>query len=186
MRIISGRFKSRQLKASPSQGIRPTSDKLRETLFNILGGRVVDSTFLDGFAGTGGVGIEALSRGAADVYFVDRSRAACRIIRQNLAALQVREGYRILELDLSKALDVFLRDGTAFDIAFLDPPYNREDLYEAALGRFATGALLAPEGILVVEHSKRVKMPESAGDLRRGRSLVQGDSMLAFYQPEAK
>jgi 16S rRNA (guanine(966)-N(2))-methyltransferase RsmD len=186
MRIISGRYRSRQLKAAPPAGIRPTSDKLRETLFDILGETVVDSTFLDGCAGMGGIGLEALSRGAAQVYFVERSRKACRIIRENLDTLQVKEGYKILELDLAKALDVFRRDGITFDIAFLDPPYERDDLYESGLERFAAGPLLAAGGLLIIEHSKRVKMPESAGGLRQIRSLIQGDSVLAFYRPEEK
>src|SRR5688572_10056953 len=105
MRIISGQFKSRRLKGTPPPGIRPTSDKLRETIFNILGGTVEGATFLDGCAGMGGMGIEAISRGAAEVYFVDQSRKACRIIRENLDSLEIKDGFKILEMDLTKALD---------------------------------------------------------------------------------
>src|SRR5262245_6009078 len=105
MRIISGRFKSRRLRAIPPAGIRPTSDKLRETVFNVLGVRASGSTFLDGCAGMGGIGIEALSRGASMVYFVDHAHKACRIIRENIQSLEVEEGYRILEMDILKALD---------------------------------------------------------------------------------
>lgn len=184
MRIISGRFRSRRLKATPPAGIRPTSDKLRETLFNILGENVMDSTFLDGCAGMGGVGIEALSRGAASVYFVDQSRKACRIIRENLQSLQVDEGYKILEMDLKKALDALRQGGLAFDIVFIDPPYEHENLYGDALQQFSAGPLLAANGVLIIEHSKRVELPRSAGALRKVRSLVQGDSALAFYRLE--
>jgi 16S rRNA (guanine(966)-N(2))-methyltransferase RsmD len=182
VRIISGRYRSRQLKTAPAGGIRPTSDKLRETLFNVLGDAVNDSTFLDGCAGMGGIGLEALSREAALVYFVDRSPKACRIIRENLDILQVKEGYKILELDLIKALDLFQRNSVRFDIAFLDPPYDREDLYEGGLERFASGSLLVSGGLLIFEHSKRAKMPESVGHLRQVRCLAQGDSVLAFYR----
>jgi 16S rRNA (guanine(966)-N(2))-methyltransferase RsmD len=184
MRIISGRFRSRHLKATPPAGLRPTSDKLRETLFNILGETVIDATFLDACAGMGAVGIEALSRGAARVYFADQSRKACRIIRENLRSLEVDEGYDVLEADLGKALDVFVRDRIAFDIAFLDPPYDRHDLYEQALQRFSAHRLLTTDGTLVIEHSKRTELPQSAGPLRQVRSLVQGDSALAFYRLE--
>src|SRR5262245_1793812 len=104
MRVIAGIFRSRHLKGSPPAGTRPTSDKLRETLFNVLGNAVEDSIFLDGFAGMGGVGIEALSRGAQQVYFVERSRQACAIIRENLQTLEVKEGVRVIETPIEKAL----------------------------------------------------------------------------------
>ena len=184
MRIISGRFKSRQLKATPPPGVRPTSDKLRETLFNILGEAVVDATFLDGCAGMGAIGIEALSRGAAFVCFIDQSRKASQSIKQNLQSLDVTEGYKILEMDLTKALDVCVHERLAFDIAFIDPPYERADLYSVALQRFSAAPLLTGGGLLVIEHSKRADLPESEGRLLKVRSLVQGDSTLAFYRLE--
>src|SRR5437016_2817435 len=133
MRIIAGKFKSRHLKARPPAGIRPTSDKLRETLFNILGARVEGATFLDGCAGVGAIGIEAISRGAALVCFVDQSRKATQAIRENLESLEIEEGFKILEMDIAKALNTL---NTPFDIAFIDPPYEREDLYQAVLERF--------------------------------------------------
>ncbi|HET9131495.1 MAG TPA: 16S rRNA (guanine(966)-N(2))-methyltransferase RsmD, partial [Terriglobia bacterium] len=183
MRIISGKFKSRQLKGTPPAGLRPTSDKLRETLFNILGPSVAGSDFLDACAGMGGVGIEAISRGAQSVCFVDTSRKATAIIRENLAALKIEGGFRILEAELRKAFDVF-EGNTAFDIAFLDPPYDREDLYTMALETFGSRALLKDEGILVMEHSKRQGPPAAAGFLRRYRLLTQGDSCLSFYRKD--
>src|SRR5262245_57025474 len=124
MRVISGKFRSRHLKGTPPPGIRPTSDKLKETMFNILGARVQGARFLDGCAGLGGIGIEAISRGAAFVCFVEQSRKACQIIRENLRVLEVEDGFRILEMDFAKALHHF--EG-ALDIAFVDPPYERED-----------------------------------------------------------
>lgn len=184
MRVISGLFRSRQLKGKPPAGVRPTSDKLRETLFNVLGPRVEGATFLDGFAGMGGVGIEALSRGARFVYFVDQSRKACAIIRENLKSLDVTAGFRVIEAALEKALDLFEREGAAFDIVFLDPPYERESLYAESLAAFGSRPLLAETGVLVMEHSKRVELAEASGRLKRYRVLMQGDSTLSFYKAE--
>jgi 16S rRNA (guanine(966)-N(2))-methyltransferase RsmD len=174
MRIISGKFRSRHLKGTPPPGLRPTSDKLRETVFNILGARVEGSTFLDGCAGMGAIGIEAISRGAAFVYFLEQSRKACQMIRENLNSLEIKEGFRILQMDLKKGIDAIDRP---VNLAFIDPPYDRDDLYEAALMHFR-GELL------ILEHSRRKVLPEAAGGLRQIRSLVQGDAALAFYTPE--
>src|SRR2546427_8271975 len=139
MRIISGKFKSRHLKGTPPAGIRPTSDKLRETLFNILGARVDGATFLDGCAGVGAIGLEAISRGAALVYFVDQSRKACQMIRQNLASLEIKEGFKVMEMDLVRALGIL---DTQFDIAFVDPPYDYEGTYADVLQWFGASPRL--------------------------------------------
>jgi 16S rRNA (guanine(966)-N(2))-methyltransferase RsmD len=178
VRVISGKFKSRRLAGTPPSGIRPTSDKLKETLFNILGQTVEGAIFLDGYAGMGGIGIEAISRGASHVYFVDQSRKACAIIRENLRSLEVEAGFDVLQTDLNKALNV-LRN--PLNIAFLDPPYEREDLYLTSLDRFGKASILAADGVLILEHSKRTELPDAAGALRKIRSLVQGDAALAFY-----
>src|SRR5205809_7715079 len=126
MRIIAGKFKSRRLKGAPPAGVRPTSDKLRETLFNVIGARVQGAIFLDGCAGMGAIGIEAISRGAAFVYFVEQSRKACQTIRENLKLLGVEDGHKILEMDLIKALKVI---EAPLDIAYVDPPYESAGLY---------------------------------------------------------
>jgi 16S rRNA (guanine966-N2)-methyltransferase len=182
VRIIAGAYRSRHLKATPPHGTRPTSDKLRETLFNILGESVRGCTFLDGCAGVGAIGIEAISRGAQNVIFVDQSRKAGRMIRENLQSLQIDDGFKILELDLPKALDVCARDAQLFDVAFIDPPYDRSDIYEDTLRKFDARPLLTPNGVLIFEHSKRSELPEMSGSLRKVRTLVQGDSSLAFYR----
>jgi 16S rRNA (guanine(966)-N(2))-methyltransferase RsmD len=174
MRIIAGKFKSRRLKGTPPPGIRPTSDKLRETVFNILGPQVNEAVFLDGCAGMGAIGIEAISRGAAFVYFVEQSRKACRMIRENLGELEIQEGFKILEMDLTRAFGII---DAHIDIAFVDPPYDRDDLYEATLNCFKGD-------LLILEHSKRKDLPDTAGRHRKMRSLVQGDAALAFYTPE--
>ncbi len=178
MRIISGKFKSRHLKGTPPAGVRPTSDKLRETLFNILASRIEGATFLDGCAGVGAIGIEAISRGAELVYFIDQSRRACHIIRQNLAVLEIKDGFKLMEMDLTRALRSI---EAPFDIAFIDPPYDNEELYNEVLQRFGAEPRLSPGGVLIMEHSKRSVLPESSGMLRKTRSLVQGDAALAFY-----
>jgi len=180
MRVISGKFRSRHLKGTPPAGIRPTSDKLKETIFNILGPSVEGATFLDGCAGVGGIGIEAISRGAAFVYFVEQSRKACKMIRENLESLNVQEGFKIFEMDLIKSLDLL---DSPLNIAFVDPPYDRDDLYDACLNRFGNAPLLESDGLLIMEHSKRKELPGNAGNLRKIRSLVQGDAALAFYRP---
>jgi 16S rRNA (guanine(966)-N(2))-methyltransferase RsmD len=181
MRIIAGKFKSRRLKAAPPPGIRPTSDKLRETVFNILGAQVMGSSFLDACAGMGAIGIEAISRGAAHVCFVEQSRKACRMIRENLLSLDIESGFKVVEMDVLRALVLL---DLQVDIAYVDPPYEREDLYLAILERFGGSILLNSGGVLILEHSKRNDLPESAGSLRKIRSLVQGDAGLAFYRPE--
>ncbi len=185
MRVIAGLFRSRQLRGNPPAGIRPTSDRLRETLFNVLAPHVEGCTFLDACAGMGGVGIEAISRGARFVYFVDQSRKASAIVRDNLGSLDLKEGFRVLECDLGKALDLFEREGTVFDIVFIDPPYQKEALYAESLAAFGTRSLLADGGIVVMEHSKRLELAESVGRLRRYRVLPQGDSTLSFYRAES-
>jgi 16S rRNA (guanine(966)-N(2))-methyltransferase RsmD len=185
MRIIAGAFGGRQLKGTPPSGIRPTSDKLRETLFNVLGASVSGAVFLDAYAGMGGVGIEAISRGASMVYFVDQSKKAVKIIRENLRVLGVTGGFRLLETELSRSFDLFERENTVCDLVFLDPPYDRQDLYVADLHAFGTRPLLAKQGILVIEHSKRFAPASKAGSLRKYRTLTHGDSSLSFYRIEA-
>jgi len=184
MRIISGIYRSRHLKAVPPGGTRPTSDKLRETLFNILGESVRGCTFLDACAGVGAIGIEAISRGAENVVFIDESRKAARMIRENLDGLGIKQGFKVLEMDLKKGLDVCRRDGVVFDVAFVDPPYERQGLYEDALDRLSQPPLLGPDGVVILEASKRPNIEESCGTLTRVRTVTQGDSMLMFYRQE--
>lgn len=181
MRIIAGRYKSRRLRGDLPEGIRPTSDRLRETLFNILSNRIIESVFLDAYAGVGGVGLEAISRGASMVYFVDRSAKACGMIRSNLKTLEICDGHSILNMDLDVAIRKCQETNVRFDIAFLDPPYHRTDLYERDLERFSSGNLLLSNGLLVVEHSSKMNLPETATGIQKVRNLKQGDSGLTIY-----
>jgi 16S rRNA (guanine(966)-N(2))-methyltransferase RsmD len=169
VRIIAGTLKGRQLDAPTWTGLRPTSDKLRETLFNVLAPRISGARVLDGYAGTGAVGIEALSRGAAEVVFVDRDVRARRLVAANLARLGIA-GCAIIRASFN-GLGVF-------DIVLLDPPYD--DSSEQVLADSAT--LIAPSGVLVLEHARRRAAPETAAGLRRTRQIRSGDSMLSFYE----
>jgi len=174
VRIIAGALKGRRLESPAWAGLRPTSDRLRETLFNVLAPRIVGMRVLDGFAGTGAVGIEALSRGAAHVTFVERDRRAVALIERNLQRCGVRDRYAIIRDDLGTASARFSQ--AAFDLIFLDPPYDMD----ASEPMRAAGERLAPDGLLVVEHSKR-RGPVMVSGLQHARELTAGDSALSFY-----
>ncbi len=172
------------MRSPPSMQVRPTSDRLRETLFNVLAPRIEGSRFLDLCAGSGAVGIEALSRGAAHVTFVDRSRKMCGLIESNLDLCGVPEDET--EVVLAEATE-FLRRAAArgehkWDIAFFDPPYAID--YMPVLAVFGTGAILHDEGLLIVEHHHKNELKDAIGDIRRWRILKQGDSALSFYERE--
>ena len=177
MRVIAGTLKGRRLKAPTWSGLRPTSDKLRETLFNILAPRVSGARVIDGYAGTGAVGIEALSRGAATVTFIERDRRAQLLIAENLAHCGIENGYAIIRVSVARALLDLRAAGASFDIAVLDPPYDQEPDADVA----ALGALLAPGGIVIVEHARRRAPAAAIGPLLRTRQVVSGDSALSFY-----
>jgi 16S rRNA (guanine966-N2)-methyltransferase len=175
VRVIAGALKGRRLKTPAWDGLRPTSDKLRETLFNILAPRLAGARVLDGYAGTGAVGIEALSRGAAHVTFVERDRRAQALVAENLAHCGVRDGYAIIRASVARALDD--PGGEMFDIMFFDPPYDAQADSDLA----AAGDRLAAGGVVVLEHARRRLSPERLGALARTRVVTSGDSALAFY-----
>jgi 16S rRNA (guanine966-N2)-methyltransferase len=181
MRVIAGIYRGRVLKSPPDNRTRPTSDRLRETLFNVLAPRIDDRTrFLDLCAGTGAVGIEALSRGAAFVTFVDRSKKACALIEENLDKLSVPESdTEVLNFDVENFTG---REHTkGWDIAFYDPPYEAD--YALVLHDFGSKDDLLNDGaVLIVEHHTKVRMPDEVGALRRWRILKQGETSLSFYE----
>ena len=173
MRVIAGEFRSRRLRTLPGLETRPTPDRLREALFNVLTPLIADAIFLDAYAGTGAVGIEALSRGARRAIFVEKNRAAVEVIRANLAALGLETRS---EVYTSKTLVVLER--VTANIVFLDPPYEKETEYEAALT-----ALGASGGKLVIaQHSSRATLEPEYGSLKRYRIIKQGDNSLSFYR----
>jgi len=182
MRIIAGTFRSRPLKSLKKLAIRPTSDMLRETLFNILGPRVAGARFLDLFAGTGAVGIEAVSRGAELVVLVEKHRPAARLIGENLALLAIAEGARVLATDVLAAIGKLEAERCeSFDFVFLDPPYANEQDYLATLRALEKSSLVGQGTVLIAEHRKSFSLPASVGRLQQYRNLRQGDAALSFY-----
>lgn len=183
MRIIAGKFRGRKLKSPPSLQTRPTSDRLRETLFNILAPRIAGARFLDLCAGTGAVGIEALSRGAAHVTFVDQSRKMCALIEANAQGLKIDDPeFEVITSEATEFLGRFAKKGSQpFDIIFFDPPYAAD--YEIVLNYVGenTAVLLNEDGLMVVEHQKKRELAEVFGALERHRLLQQGDSALSFF-----
>ena len=176
MRIIAGRFKGRRLKAPSWEGLRPTSDKLRETLFNILARRIEGARVVDGFAGTGAVGLEAVSRGAAHVLFIETHRRAAALVEENLRMCGVEEGYTIEGGDVTAVLEG-LDPAAAFDVIFLDPPY---DALPSSHMLDVAGRRLAPGGVLVLERATRQE-PDVPATLDRIRDVRSGDSSLTFF-----
>lgn len=172
MRIIAGAYKGRNLKSPPSMNVRPTSDRLRETLFNVIAPRIEDARFLDLCAGSGAVGIEALSRGAGHVTFVDRSRRMCKLIEANVELCRIPEE----QCDIyCSEVNEFLRQSKdeRWDIVYFDPPY--QDNYLKTL------QLLGNNDLVIAEHHHKTELPDSVGNLERSRILKQGDSVLSFF-----
>ena len=190
MRVIGGQFRSRTLRSLRGQALRPTSDRLRESLFNILGPAVSGSVFVDVFAGTGAVGIEALSRGAADVVFVEQHAPAVALIERNLRSLGIASGAEILAMDAVKALERLAARRFRADFVFLDPPYALKKEYTRVLEFLDGSHLIAPSGRVIVEHAKRdlrsrdaeTFLPERLDSLERVRIVEQGDAALSFYR----
>jgi 16S rRNA (guanine966-N2)-methyltransferase len=186
MRVIAGQYRRRTILSLPGLEIRPTADRLRETLFNVLcaghPAALEDSTWVDLFAGTGAVGIEALSRGARIVHFVESSKAAVDLIAGNLKSLGIATGFQIVKADAGKALRQLEASGSVADFVFLDPPYSMEAEYTKTLAALAQSQLLRDEGLVIAEHRKRFDPGEVFNQLRRYRKLVQGEAALSFYR----
>ena len=184
MRIIAGQYRSRPLKSLPGLDLRPTSDRLRETLFNVLvsSSRLEDSVWLDLFAGTGAVGIEALSRGARHVYFVEAERKHARLLRDNLKSLNISEGFDVYESEVASALRSLEASGVTCDFCFLDPPYHMRGAYERTLEFLGESQLVGPSSIVIAEHEKKFELDETFGALARYRKIVHGDAGLSLYR----
>jgi 16S rRNA (guanine966-N2)-methyltransferase len=181
VRVIGGIYRSRRLRAVEGLDVRPTSDRLRETLFNILGPRVAGSRFLDLCAGSGAVGIEAFSRGALEIVFVEQSRRACAVIEANLRELGITAGATVICRDVIAALKQLAMADAPFDFIFFDPPYA-SGLYEKALPYLGASPLLATDGVLIVEHRAKTPPESDGGRLQSFRQLKQGESALRFYR----
>ena len=186
MRVIAGRYRSRPLRSLRGMDIRPTSDRLRETLFDVLTAgnpaALEGTVWLDIFAGTGAVGIEAMSRGAKQVYFVESSEPAAQLIRSNLESLGVTGGYKIFQEPWSRASWRMEREHVAADIVFLDPPYEMKDAYAETLRALEASSVIWAMSIVIAEHEKGFDPGDQFGVLRRVRKLVQGGTTLSFYR----
>jgi 16S rRNA (guanine(966)-N(2))-methyltransferase RsmD len=180
MRVIAGIHKGKRLRSEPGLRVRPTSDRTRETLFNILAPRISDKAFLDLCAGSGAVGIEALSRGAARATFVERSRRALMALVENLARCGIGEEAEVIQRDAISAIKQFVQAGRRFDFIFCDPPYA-SSLYEPLLALVGNCPLLAEDGWFIVEHHAKQAIAETLGELRRFRAVQQGESTLSFF-----
>ena len=184
MRVIAGTYRSRPLRSMPGLDLRPTSDRLRETLFNVLTAgnpsALIGTVWVDLFAGTGAVGIEALSRRAAMVYFVESSSKAVELVQKNLKSLGITGNFEVLKQDVVRAVGTLKKVNA--DFIFLDPPYRMREAYKQTLEAVAGSSLLRTEGIVIAEHDKRFDPGEQFGQMQRLRKLEQGDSALSFYK----
>jgi 16S rRNA (guanine966-N2)-methyltransferase len=174
MRIIAGEFRSRKLKTVPGTAVRPTPDRLRETLFSILAPRLAGTVFLDAYAGSGAVGLEALSRGARRIILVERNPAALAVIRDNVQSLGVHSAATIVRGQASVQVP-----NHPAEIAFIDPPYDLENEYTTCLAALAQTAA----SLVIAQHTSRLVLAEEHGTLHKTRVVRQGDNSLSFFEP---
>jgi 16S rRNA (guanine966-N2)-methyltransferase len=182
MRIISGTYRGLRLKTLKGEALRPTSDQTRETLFDVLGDDVRGASFMDAYAGSGAVGIEALSRGARQVIFVENHPSAAELIRQNLRSVGVESGFRLLTCDVRRGMARVEKEGIRLDFVFLDPPYAEVGEYHHVLRRLGRSSSLGERSLVVAEHARQTRLEECYGALALARILRHGDSQLAFYR----
>jgi 16S rRNA (guanine966-N2)-methyltransferase len=189
MRIVAGKYRSRILKSLKGNALRPTSDRLRETLFNVLGSNVAGSHFLDVFAGTGAVGIEAISRGATQVVFIENHAPAATLIRRNLDSLEIRDGAQILLFDALRGLEKIAArhkpTDAPFGFVFVDPPYAEKEQYDRVLGFLGAASFLTEGSLVIAEHRRTHELPQRIGRLLQTRILRQGDAALSFFEHQA-
>jgi 16S rRNA (guanine966-N2)-methyltransferase len=181
MRIVAGKFGSRRLAGPKGDALRPTSDRLRETLFDILQTEIAGSFLVDAYAGTGTVGIEALSRGARLVVFIENHRKALALIRVNLAALEISSAAEVLPLDAARGMRLLAERGLPADFVFLDPPYDNREEYERILDTLQSSPLVGAHTRIIVERRRKLALPARIGRLERRRTVEQGDAALDFY-----
>jgi 16S rRNA (guanine966-N2)-methyltransferase len=182
MRIISGRLKGRRLLTPTKGSLRPTSDRVKESMFNILGRKVEGKVVLDLFAGTGNLGIEALSRGAKKALFVEKSREALRLIERNLSLCEMEDGSEILLKDVIQGLHILKQKGESFDLILMDPPYEK-GLIQRTLEKLNTEMIYHGDSLLVIEHTRREPLPELSGSWHLIRQRRIGDTVLSFLTP---
>jgi 16S rRNA (guanine966-N2)-methyltransferase len=185
MRIISGKYRGRKLSGPSGLELRPTGDRLKETLFNILGPEVRGAVMLDVFGGSGAIGIEALSRGARQAVFIENAVTACRLIRRNAELCGISSGFRIVQQDVFKALRFLAREGFRANIIFFDPPYDFQPYVDLLEITFTRGLSVQPARV-VIEHYRKAVLPESGKGYHRSRVIRQGDHCLSFYEEDIR
>lgn len=181
MRVIAGSARGRRLQAVPGRTTRPTSDRVKESIFSILGQFWEQGNVLDLFAGTGALGIEALSRGMDRAVFIDQDPKALRVIKDNLHICGFTEQAEIYRQDAKKALHILAKNKWVFELVFLDPPYRLHiipDLIES----IGLQSLLSPQGVIVAEHSAEIRLPETVHGYEQFRHVVYGDTAVSFYR----
>ncbi len=180
MRVIAGTAKGMKLKSPEGQAVRPTADQVKEALFNILGYRIIGARFIDLYAGSGAIGIEALSRGAQDCIFVDNQRSNHLLIKENLVKTRLESGARLIMADAKKALFILSREGTKADLVYLDPPYNYPDL-ASVVSSVLEQQIIAQSGLLIAEHAhKNRQWADAFAPVRQKR---YGDTCLTIIEP---
>ena len=185
MRVIAGIHRSRLLVSPRGTATRPTSDRLRETLFNVVAGRIEGCLFADLYAGTGAIGIEAMSRGASHVWFSENSPGALAAINQNLAALKITRNFTVEDRGTGALLQRLTKASKRIDIVFLDPPYEADAEYEGTLSFFGSvrgRLILSPNAFVIAEHSSKSDLAKRFGCLEHTRLIRQGDAALSFYK----
>jgi 16S rRNA (guanine966-N2)-methyltransferase len=182
VRIISGTFKGRRLTAPAGRATRPTADRIRESIFNILAGSIRNRRVLDLFAGTGALGIEALSRGAGSAVFVDQARSALTAIRHNIRNLELDDRTRVIQWDIRKNLNCLLSEPKGFDLVFMDPPYETSTVGPAIAALLSCGAL-APGARVIIEHSVRETIGPTVDTLALADQRRFGKTLVSFMEP---
>lgn len=180
MRVISGLYKGRRLRGPRGLDLRPTGDRLKETVFNILGPGLQDSVFVDAFSGTGSIGIEALSRGAHEVVFIESAREGISLIRQNLELCGITAGFRLVSQDIFPALRSLGREGFSADLVYLDPPYDWGP-YKDLIETLVMVSIVGPSSRVILEHHRKMNVPETGTGYHLTRRVRQGDNCLSFY-----
>jgi 16S rRNA (guanine966-N2)-methyltransferase len=186
MRVIAGKYRSQPLASPKGRDTRPTSDRLRETLFNVIAAHIEDAVFVDLFAGTGAVGIEAISRGARQVYFAENAKIPLQTLRHNLERLGIRDQAIVEPAGTMSLLRRLVQQKVTLDLIFLDPPYKDQLAYETVLGFLAEHSILHANAIVVVEHSRRYSLPNLTIQLQPYRRIEQGEAALTFFHCNTK
>lgn len=183
LRVISGKARGLKLNTPKSEDVRPTTDRVKESLFNIINPYIMDGDILDLFAGTGSLGIECLSRGANKCVFVDLNRSSIDIVKSNIKKARVEENSEVMNVDFKSAIERVKNNSYKFDIIFMDPPYYK-DMFQDALERIDKANILKEDGIIVVEHDTKQEFPENVGNLVKNRNKKYGNTTLTFYSME--